>query len=79
MEYFSSSYFGNILEQKNKVYIFNLGLYFIYTFLMIYVFLDKENFKGGNSLAVLFYGSVLIVIHLFFVFIYEVIKLIKNK
>ena len=46
---------------------------------MIYVFLDKENFKGGNSLAVLFYGSVLIVIHLFFVFIYEVIKLIKNK
>jgi predicted PurR-regulated permease PerM len=66
-------------KTKNKVYTFSLGLYLIYTFLMIYIFLDKESFKGGNSLAVIFLGSVLIVIHLFFVFIYEAIKLIKNK
>ncbi|MBP9794172.1 MAG: hypothetical protein KBC56_09265 [Flavobacterium sp.] len=42
---------------------------------MFYIFLDEDNFKGGNSLAVLFYGGIFVVTH---IIIYGVIELITS-
>jgi hypothetical protein len=42
---------------------------------MLYIFLDEDNFKGGNSLAVLFSGGIFVVAH---IIIYGVIELIKS-
>jgi hypothetical protein len=42
---------------------------------MLYIFLNEDNFKGGNSLAVLFYGAIFVATH---IIIYGVIELIKS-
>ncbi|UGS20987.1 hypothetical protein [Flavobacterium cyclinae] len=42
---------------------------------MFYVFLDEDNFKGGNSLAVLLSGGFFVITH---IFIYGLVELIMN-
>ncbi len=64
-----------LIFTKRSIHKINLIVFFIYFSLMFYVFLDKDNFKGGNSLAVLFLGGILILVH---IFIYCVIKFIRS-
>lgn len=66
---------GLFFTSNKKEYLYHLIFYSIYTGLMIYVFSDKENFSGGGSLVVLFYGFVFPIFHLV---IYGIIKLIKS-
>jgi hypothetical protein len=42
---------------------------------MFYVFLDEDNFKGGNSLAVLFSGGIFVITH---IVIYGIVELIRS-
>jgi hypothetical protein len=63
---------------KRKVYIINLMVFLIYTSFMIYVFLDAENFKYGNSLVVLFYGGVFLIAHIAVCILIEFIKAIRT-
>lgn len=68
-------FFTNFLLTKKKEFIVHLILFSIYTAFMIYIFCDKENFKYGSSLVVLFYGGMFLVFHFI---IYISIVLIKN-
>jgi hypothetical protein len=52
-----------------------MTIFMVYFLLMLYVFLDEDNFKGGNSLAVLFYGGIFVATH---IIIYGVIELITS-
>lgn len=63
-----------LIFTKRSIYKVNLTVFMVYFLLMIYVFLDEDNFKGGNSLMVLFYGGIFILAH---IFIYGVIELIR--
>ena len=60
---------------KRTTYKVNLIIFLIYFFLMLYVFLDEDNFKGGNSLAVLLSGGFFVITH---IFIYGLAELITN-
>ena len=66
---------GLFFTTNKKEFWVNLIFYSLYAGLMIYVFSDKENFSGGGSLVVLFYGFVFPTLHLI---IYGIIKLIKS-
>jgi hypothetical protein len=66
---------GFLFTPNKKEFRFHLVLYTLYAGLMVYIFSDKENFSGGNSLVVLFYGFVFPVLHFI---IYGIIKLIKS-
>jgi hypothetical protein len=46
---------------------------------MIYIFTDKENFSGWNSLAVLLYGFLFLIAHLIIAGIIKLMLLIRNK
>jgi len=46
---------------------------------MIYSFSDDENFKGGGSLVVLFYGILFPIVHLCIYGIIQIIKAIVIK
>jgi hypothetical protein len=52
------------LHSRKRVFKINLFLFFSYFTLMSIVFADAENFKYGNSLAVLFYGFLFVILHL---------------
>ena len=45
---------------------------------MVFIFLDKENFRGGNSLAILFYGFIFLLIHISINGIVSLTKYILN-
>ncbi len=62
------------LHSRKRVFKINLFLFFSYFTLMIIVFADAENFKSGNSLAVLFYGFLFVMLH---VALWGVINLFK--
>lgn len=64
---------------KKKRFKINLILFLIYTVFMGFVFWDKENFTGGGSLVVLFYGTIILFLHLFIYGIIEFIYSIKKK
>ncbi len=66
--------FGLFFKSNKKEFWFHLVFYSLYAGLMIYVFSEKENFRGGGSLVVLFYGFIFPILHLV---IYRIIKLIK--
>ena len=69
--------FFRLLNSKNKVfYKWNLLVFGVYLALMVFIFSDSENFKGGNSLAVLFYGGLFVVSHSIII---AVIKLFQLK
>ena len=60
--------------RQKKVFYIHLFVFLLHTFFMIYIFSDEENFKGGGSLVVLFYGILFPIIHLC---IYGIIQIIK--
>ena len=66
---------GLFFTTNKKEFWAHLIFYALYTGLMIYVFSDKENFSGGGSLVVLFYGFIFPISHLI---IYGTIKVIKS-
>ena len=66
--------YGLLFTPNNKEFRYHLIFYSLYAGFMVYVFNDKENFNGGASLVVLFYGFVFPIIHLL---VYGIIKLIK--
>jgi len=70
---------GLIYSKKKKTFSSNFILFSIYTGVLIYVFSDKENFKGGNSLFVLFLGGSFLVLHLIIYFLAWVYKKILSK
>lgn len=68
----------SLLVTKKKYYKINLAFYFVYASSMIYVFLDEDNFKGGGSLVVLFYGALPIFTQIMILLIDKSIKFIRN-
>jgi hypothetical protein len=64
---------------KSKYYKINLVSYLLYTFFIIFIFLDENNFQGGGSLSVLFYGTLFILIQIMILLIVKSIKFIRNK
>jgi hypothetical protein len=69
-----------LLKSKNKVfYKWNFLFYGIYLAIMIYVFSDSENFRYGNSLVVLFYGGIFVLLHFIIIGIIKLYKSIIKK
>lgn len=64
---------------KNKYYKIHFAIYLVYTSFMIYVFLDEDNFKGGGSLGVLFYGALFVWTQIMILLIVRRIKFIRSK
>ena len=64
-----------LIFTKRTIYKVNLIIFLIYFFLMFYVFLDEDNFKGGKSLAVLFSGGIFVITH---IVIYGIVELIMS-
>lgn len=60
--------------KQKRVFYLHLFVFLLYTAFMIYIFSDEENFKGGGSLVVLFYGILFPIVHLC---IYGIIQIIK--
>ena len=75
---FIYSFLGLILT-KRTIHKVNLTIFMVYFLLMLSVFLDENNFKGGNSLAVLFYGGIFVIIHVVIYVIVELIMSFKKK
>ncbi|AXP81921.1 hypothetical protein CJ739_2856 [Mariniflexile rhizosphaerae] len=71
--------YGLFFTSKKKEFWYHLIFYSLYAGLMSYVFSDKENFSGGGSLVVLFYGFIFPVFHLIVYGIIKLIKLIRNN
>lgn len=73
--YFSvfAYFFLGLIFTKRTICKVNLIIFLIYFFLMFYVFLDEDNFKGGNSLAVLLSGGIFVITH---IVIYGLVELI---
>ena len=68
------------LESKNKrFYKWNFFVFGIYLALMIYVFSDSENFKYGNSLVVLFYGGILVILHFIIIGLIKLYRFVTEK
>ena len=66
--------------RQKKVFYIHLFVFLLYTVFMIYIFNDEENFKGGGSLVVLFYGILFPVVHLCIYGIIQIIRaILKNK
>jgi hypothetical protein len=63
------------LQTKKRVFKINLILFFSYFTLMIFIFTDAENFKYGNSIVVLFYGFLFVLLH---ITLWGVINLFKG-
>lgn len=55
---------GTLFFKSKKRYFTNLVLYFVYAGIMAYFFSNKENFRYGGSLTVLFYGGIFLLVHL---------------
>ena len=68
-------FFLGLIFTKRTIYKVNLTIFSVYFLFMLYVFLDEDNFKGGNSLVVLFYGGIFVIAH---IIIYGVIELIRS-
>ena len=68
-------FFFGLIFTKRPIHKVNLTVFMVYFLLMIYIFLDEDNFKGGNSLAILFFGGIFVVAH---IIIYGVIELIRS-
>jgi hypothetical protein len=81
------TYFGmfiflifGLLKSENKVfYKWNFLIFGIYLTIMIYVFSDSENFRYGNSLVVLFYGGIFVLLHFIIIGIIKLYKSVTKK
>ncbi|SEB36274.1 hypothetical protein SAMN04489761_0140 [Tenacibaculum sp. MAR_2009_124] len=69
---------GYRFGRNKKAYFYHLMFYLVYTILMVFVYMDKDNFGGGASLVVLFYSGLCIVIHWTVFFLIEIIKGIRT-
>lgn len=72
-------FFLGLIFTKRTIHKVNLTIFIVYFLLMLYIFLDEDNFKGGNSLAVLFYGGIFVVTHIIIYGVVELIKSFQNK
>ena len=69
-----------LLKSKNKVfYKWNFLIFGIYLAIMIYVFSDLENFRYGNSLVMLFYGGLFVLLHFIIIGLIKLYKGIIKK
>lgn len=68
-------FFLGLIFTKKTLYKVNLTIFMAYFLFMLFIFFDEDNFKGGNSLAILFYGAIFVLIH---IVIYGIIELIKS-
>ncbi len=68
-------FFLGLIFTKKTIYKVNLTIFMVYFLYVLYIFLDEDNFKGGNSLAILFYGAIFVLTH---IVIYGIIELIKS-
>ena len=68
-------FFLGLIFTKKTLYKVNLTIFMVYFLYMFYIFLDEDNFKGGNSLAVLLSGGFFVITH---IFIYGLVELIMN-
>ena len=64
---------------KTKFFKINLVIYIIYFSFMAYIFSEEENFKYGNSLAILFYGGLFLFAHLIIIGITKTAEIITLK
>jgi hypothetical protein len=69
---------GLIVHRKTFFKV-NLVIYIIYFYFMVYIFSDEENFKYGNSLAILFYGGLFLFAHLIIIGITKTTEIITLK
>ena len=67
------------IVNKKKFFKVNLLIYIIYFSFMVYIFSDEENFKYGNSLAILFYGGLFLFAHLIIIGITKTAEIIMLK
>jgi len=65
--------------QRKRVFYIHLCIFLFYTAFMTYVFTDEENFKGGASLGVWFYGVLFPSIHLITYGIIQMITFLVKK
>ena len=63
------------ISTKRKSSFINLAIFFIYTLFVINVFFDKEIFKYGGSLPILFYSTAVLFVH---ILTYAIVKLITK-
>ena len=69
-----------LLKSKTKVfYKWNFLIFGIYLAVMIYIFSGSENFRYGNSLAVLFYGGIFVLLHFIIIGIIKLYKSVVKK
>ena len=72
-------FFLGLIFTKKTLYKVNLTIFMVYFLYMFYIFLDEDNFKGGNSLAILFYGAIFVLIHIVIYGIIELTKCFRKK
>ena len=72
-------FFLGLIFTKRPIHKVNLTVFMVYFLLMLYIFLDEDNFKGGNSLAVLFFGGIFVVAHIIIYGVIELIRSFQNK
>ena len=70
---------GLISSTKRKYFISNSVVFLCYLIFMIYIFSDAENFKYGNSLAILFYGTLFVLSHFAILGLIKLTQIIMNK
>ena len=68
-------FFLGLIFTKKTLYKVNLTIFMDYFLFMLFIFFDEDNFKGGNSLAILFYGAIFVLIH---IVIYGLVELIRS-
>ena len=57
----------------------NLIFFLAYLGIMIYISFNENNFKGGNSLGVLFIGGIFILLHLLIFISKRIYLIIANR
>lgn len=70
---------GILKSKKKSFYKLNFVIFDIYSIIMIWIFLEPENFKYGSSLYVLFLGGLFIVLHFLIIGFINLIHLLKPK
>ncbi len=60
--------------KQKRIFYLHLFVFLLYTAFMVYISSGEENFKGGGSLVVLFYGILFPIVHLC---IYGIIQIIS--
>ncbi len=71
--------FGLLKSENKTFYKWNFLFFGIYLAIMIYVFSDSENFRYGNSLVVLFYGGIFVLLHFIIIGIIKLYKSVTKK